>query len=107
MLFLFVIMLLNVGQEPRRASGGRLERWSALVGALAFGGILIGLQSGGPTPPQVPLTPEDVALRPLAVTLFTEYLLVFEIAGVLLLAAVVAATVLARRPTAEERGGDA
>jgi NADH:ubiquinone oxidoreductase subunit 6 (subunit J) len=32
--------------------------------------------------------------------------LVFEVTGLLLLAAVVAATVLARRPTAEETGGD-
>ena len=52
----------------------------------------------GPRPGRKPISEEDVALVPLARALFTEYLLVFEMAGLLLLAAVVAATVLARKP---------
>ena len=43
------------------------------------------------------LTPESVAIKPLASELFTTYLLPFEIIGLLLLAAVVGATVLARK----------
>jgi len=106
-LFLFVIMLLNVGREPRGLPQGLSQRWGAAIGAVVFGGILVALQWGRLVPARLPLTNEDVALEPLARALFSEYLLVFEIAGVLLLAAVVAATVLARRPTAEETGGDA
>jgi NADH-quinone oxidoreductase subunit J len=98
-LFLFVIMLLNVGREPRGPAGSRLQRWSALVGSVVFAGILATLQwSGGE---RRPVTEDDVGLTRLARHLFDEYLLAFEIAGLLLLAAVIAATVLARR----EAGG--
>jgi len=106
-LFLFVIMLLNVGREPRGLAQGRLQRWGATIGAVLFGGILVALQWGGQIVDRVPLESGDVSLKPLARVLFSEYLLVFEMTGLLLLAAVVAATVLARRATAEETGGDA
>ena len=49
-----------------------------------------------------PLTEELVSLRSLAQLLFTTYMLPFQLIGLLLLAAVVGATVLARRPTADE-----
>jgi NADH-quinone oxidoreductase subunit J len=108
-LFLFVIMLLNVGQEPRGLSRGRLQRWGAVAGAALFGGALVALQQGAMAPPRLPITPEDVALKPIARVLFGEYLLVFEMTGLLLLAAVIAATVLARRPDPKpesEAGGE-
>jgi NADH-quinone oxidoreductase subunit J len=109
-LFLFVIMLLNVGHEPRGLPRGRLQRWGAIAGAALFGGALVALQQGALAPPRLPITPEDVALKPLARMLFGEYLLVFEMTGLLLLAAVVAATVLARRPEPKptnQAGGEA
>ena len=104
-LFLFVIMLLNVGREPRGLPRGRVQRWGAMAGAVLFGAALVALQQGTIAPPRLPITPEDVELVPLARALFGQYLLVFEMAGLLLLAAVIAATVLARRPDAAERHG--
>ena len=97
-LFLFVVMLLNVGNEPAGISGGMPQRWGAIVAAVLFGGLLVALQWGG-SAPRKPITEEDVALKPFARALFNDYLLVFELTGLLLLAAVVAATVLAKRST--------
>lgn len=104
-LFLFVLMLLNVGQDGSGAESRALKVVVG-VGALAFA-ILVGTLSLGRVGPALtPLTEELVALKPLARALFTTYLLPFEIVGLLLLAAVIAATVLARRPErrSEESG---
>jgi NADH-quinone oxidoreductase subunit J len=104
-LFLFVIMLLNVGRE--RASG-RFERpqtWAAAVGALVFFGALARLfweAHGADDAP--PLTAEFTATRGAAELLFSEYLLPFEMIGLLLLVALVAASWVARRPEAGEAG---
>ena len=103
-LFLFVIMLLNVGRESRTSVGYSGQLWGALAGATTLGllvGALAWARHGGQ--PLAPVAAELMALRPLARALFWEYLLPFEIVGLLLLAAVVAATVLARRPEAGSR----
>ena len=101
-LFLFVIMLLNVQKEETShvsLLGGQL--WTATIGAVVFVGFMFfalwragvlwakGLQ---------PLTAESVSLKGLARELFSTYLLPFEIVGLLLLIAVIGATVAARRP---------
>jgi hypothetical protein len=52
--------------------------------------------------PHAALTEELVSLSGLARELFADYLLPFEIVGLLLLVAVIGATVVARRPTPEE-----
>ncbi len=96
-LFLFVIMLLNIEREEP-AGGHRLQKLGAALAALVFAGLLASwfVAAEGGTE-AVALTEQDVALVPLARQLFTTYLLPFEIVGVLLLAAVIAATALARR----------
>jgi NADH-quinone oxidoreductase subunit J len=103
-LFLFVIMLLNVGREEGVPGGHRAQLVAALVGALVFAGmlwlVLRPALAAGLRPP--PLSEQLVSLAGLAQELFAEYLLPFEIVGVLLLVAVIGATVIARRPTAEE-----
>ncbi len=97
-LFLFVIMLLNVGRETPSGGTGRGQKIGALVTAAAFGLVVISLLWGRFVGIEMPaLTVEYVALKPLARTLLSKYLLVFEMAGLLLLAAVIAATVLARK----------
>lgn len=101
-LFLFVIMLLNVGTDRSGLAGSRLQRWGAIFGAVVFSLVVGSLQWGASLPAVAP-SADEVGLVPLARLLFGEYLLVFEMAGLLLLAAVIAATVLARRPTVEER----
>src|SRR5258708_19033151 len=105
-LFLFAIMLLNVGREEAIRGGHGAQLVTAILGALAFTAALSlllrpALGTGG----HAPLTEELVSLSGLAQELFAEYLLPFEIVGLLLLVAVIGATVVARRPSAEELGG--
>jgi NADH-quinone oxidoreductase subunit J len=103
-LFLFVIMLLNVGRDEGIPGGHRAQLVAALVGALVFAGMLwLALRPAlGAGLRPAPLGEQLVSLGGLAQELFAEYLLPFEIVGVLLLVAVIGATVIARRPTAEE-----
>lgn len=105
-LFLFVIMLLNVGRQEGIPGGHRAQLVTAVLGALAFAAALCLLLlptvgTGG----HAPLTEELVSLSGLAQELFAEYLLPFEIVGLLLLVAVIGATVAARRPTPDELAG--
>jgi len=98
-LFLFVVMLLNVSREARAEQGGRVQRLFAILGAVVFA-----LLSGGAVWRSVagssarPLDEQFVALRGLALELFDRFLLPFEIVGLLLLVAVIAAYILAKRP---------
>jgi NADH-quinone oxidoreductase subunit J len=97
-LFLFVIMLLNIEREVQGADDRRGRKMAALVSAAIFAAILVSLslrEYAGKF--LTALTPESVALEPLARELFSTYLLPFEIIGLLLLAAVIGATVLARK----------
>ena len=105
-LFLFVIMLLNVGRQEGIPGGHRAQLVTAILGALAFAAALwlLLLPTLG-TGSHAPLTEELVSLSGLAQELFAEYLLPFEIVGLLLLVAVIGATVVARRPTPEELAG--
>jgi NADH-quinone oxidoreductase subunit J len=100
-LFLFVIMLLNVGREESQIGSQKAQLGFSLLGAVLFGGLVIFALSGV-TGPQTELSPEFVSLENLARMLFRDYLLPFEIIGLLLLVAVIGATVLARRPPAGE-----
>jgi NADH-quinone oxidoreductase subunit J len=104
-LFLFVIMLLNVSKEEHAHANRGVQPWIAILGALFFLGMFwlafwrTGLRIGGPHP--LPLTEAQVSLKGLATALFTDYLLPFEIVGLLLLVAVIGATVAARKPGSE------
>lgn len=96
-LFLFVIMLLNVQREEMIHTGQSAQRWAATLSAVVFAGFLILLfwRAGNPSLPA--LTEEMVDMKNLARQLFFAYLLPFEIIGLLLLVAVIGATVVARR----------
>lgn len=98
-LFLFVLMLLNVGREEAQAADGHdKQRWGAVIGAGIFAGTVgATLWRAFQGLSLEPLTRESVDLKLIARALFSKYLLGFEIVGLLLLVAVVAATVLARK----------
>lgn len=106
-LFLFVIMLLNIGREEG-SGGGRLIKGVAALAALVFGGM-IALFSWRAFSGEglAPISEELVSLKGLAAELFDRYLLTFELVGLLLLVAVIAATVLARKPPAAADVGTA
>jgi NADH-quinone oxidoreductase subunit J len=107
-VFLFVIMLLNLG-HPSELADARGLGWKLAAGAVGLGLLaeLFALARG-----RVPLwyleipkgflarqVEQQGAIAPIAKPLFTEYLLAFELTSVLLLAAIVGAVVLGRRRT--------
>ena len=104
-LFLFVIMLLNLGHDfERDIKGGLFAMLSFLVvGALA--GLLVREQRGGalgvldtPGARAIDAAQAEIgAVGAIADPLFTTYVVPFEITGILLLVAIVGAIVLAKR----------
>ena len=101
-LFLFVIMLLNLG----RAGGGPTDLKGPLglgIGVLLAGLLLVQLltlrrAAGGPAGGGTGLVAAGQGMiASVARPLFTAYLVPFEITSILLLAAIVGAVVLAKR----------
>ena len=96
-LFVFVIMLLNAGAEDTRGLGSRAKYFGvplliAFLGILSFiiqavvprgEGVVFGAFHGGP--------------RDVGKSLFTDYLLPFEVVSVLILIAIIGAIVLAHK----------
>ena len=98
-LFLFVLMLLNIGRERAAHATQPAQRWVALIGAAFFAGFLGMLlwRTHGPDTLDA-LTPDYLSIHRLSWELFTTWLLPFELVGLLLLVAVVAAYAMARAP---------
>ena len=103
-LFLFVIMLLNLGHdfEPDLKGGIFVILSFAVVGALA--GVLVRGQGGGFNALDAPgaaaidaANAEMGVVGAIAEPLFTTYVVPFEITGILLLVAIVGALTLAKR----------
>ena len=103
-LFLFVIMLLNLGRD----SGTDMLGWTGRIVMLAVGALLatellvlsrISLNPDLVLPAGTlqRITTEEGAVGAIAAPLFRDYLIPFEITSVLLLAAVIGAVVLAKR----------
>lgn len=96
-VFVFVVMLLNLGQndvKERRSMDAALAA-SAIAGALAA--ELLYVLRAQPFPVDG-LQPVDAdALAPIANSLFTDNLVAFEVTSLLLLVAVIGAVVLAKR----------
>jgi len=103
-LFLFVIMLLNVGPERPDGVSRPIQTFLGSLSVVVFAGLLLGMlrSSGGRLPAQPEAVAVDTLPDPGALgrLLFTDYLLHFEAVSVLLLAALVGAFVLARRENA-------
>ena len=100
-LFVFVIMLLNAGQEEK-THGSRIAAIAGFPGAAAiFCLITFVFLSEGKTLGHVPLGGhlDNVANNIVDVSrsLFTDHLLPFEVTSVLILVAIVGAVVLARK----------
>ncbi len=98
-LFLFVVMLLNLDRLGASDQAKAVRGWAgALIGFAVFGVLLTAFKYL----PQM-VTPKTAAVdtpsntEALARELFTTYLLPFEIASVLLLAAMIGAVILVRK----------
>ena len=102
-LYLFVVMLVNLKRPPEaHAARQRLSTLGfALGGAVLaeLAAILIyGFARGGWTPtPQPTVTQAMGNVQQLGMMLYTDYLVPFEVASMLLLVAMVGAIVLAKR----------
>ena len=104
-LFVFVIMLLNAGEEERLPHGSRVATMlgvPALIIGLGIGAAFVThitsldrVAIGGPEI----MNGSDVFGNPQAIgnLLFSKYLLPFEVTSVLILIAIMGAVVLARR----------
>jgi len=107
-LFLFVIMLLNVQEKEGRVGGHTilLQFVAVVVVGLVFLSMVNLFKTGG-----TPFTLGDGAnlfgtTKAVGMMLFTGYLLPFEIASVLLLAAIVGAIILAKRRIDDSGSGE-
>jgi len=94
-LFLFVIMLLNLG-EDRRIAGGPRRVVAAAASAGALAGLAMASTVGFPKG-MAAADPRYSDPSELGVLLFTDHLLGFELTSLLLLVAIVGAVVLGRR----------
>ncbi|SRR5579875_133532 len=112
-LFLFVIMLIgvdrieNLGREPLR--GQRVM--GLLLGVMALAEVLLLARVTWPVGASSvagPASGQGTNVAKLGRSIFTTYLLPFEVTSILLVVAVVGAVVLARRPRTGQRrpGGE-
>jgi NADH-quinone oxidoreductase subunit J len=100
-LFVFVIMLLNAGEEER-TEGSHIALLIGVPGMLT-GGLLIAwvlLKHSGTGPVAVGALPGHP--REIAQLLFHEFLLPFEVTSILVLIAIMGSVVLAARPEKKE-----
>lgn len=96
-LFVFVIMLLNAGEEER-TRGSRVALWLGVPGLIAFFGLMCWTLSAARSElGQVHIGDFYVPTQELGIALFREFLLPFEVTSVLVLIAIMGAVVLARK----------
>ena len=100
-LFVFVIMLLNAGEEER--SGGSFVAWVLGVPGLLIGGMSIAwvlLVHSGTRSVELNALPGPPKI--LGQLLFHDFLLPFEVTSILALIAIIGAVVLATKPSNKE-----
>ena len=98
-LFIFVIMLLNAGSEEVLKNRSLIAHLIGVPAILVLAGILVFfVQRGFPGMGNVKFGDFDGgSARAVGMSLFTDYLLPFEVTSVLILIAIVGAVVLARK----------
>ena len=103
-LFLFVIMLLNIEEEPSLFNKWRAKYFLAfIIGTAVFAQILYSLSNWTDVTPQISETMINAGtVEAIGDALFTSYLLPFEITAILLTAAVVGALVIAQHKVKKE-----
>ena len=100
-LFMFVIMLLNLkgkGEDENWLSRDKNLLLTVLSGLLATGVLykIINITSSGEFGSPAPLPETFGTVREVGTVLFTEFVLPFEVASILLLVAMIGAVVLAK-----------
>jgi NADH-quinone oxidoreductase subunit J len=110
-VFLFVVMLLNLG-HPSELADARGKWWKLAAGLVGLGLLSEIMVIARAKLPEQLIVPRDFnaqqleklnAVGTIAAPLFNDYLLAFELTSVLLLVAIAGAVVLARGRTAGAR----
>ena len=106
-LFLFVIMLLNLGTlSAKGAISGKLKGFAVILGILlAIEGVYIAVNAiNAPPDASAEAATESVNTTTYNIgeLLFNEYLLPFEVTSLILLAALIGVIVLVKRESQEE-----
>jgi NADH-quinone oxidoreductase subunit J len=99
-VFVFVVMTVEAGPEARARERALLAgawRWPALVAALAFLPILVGLGRGGPG------TPGPAGAAELGLLMFGNWAVATELVSLLLIAGMIGVRALGRKRSAEDR----
>jgi NADH-quinone oxidoreductase subunit J len=100
-LYLFVVMLVNLKRPPEAHQDRRRRGRLGLIFSLVVLAELVAIAAyrfvspAAGLPPAKPLGPDNVAQ--VGMLLYTDYLVPFELASVLLLVAMIGAIVLAKR----------
>jgi len=95
-LFLFVVMLLNLRSDEFSPSRSRLAKLAGVaLGVWALGSFLALLP--GALPKVVEIPADFGSYRQVGLSLYRTYVVAFEVASFILLAAIVGAVVLAKR----------
>jgi NADH-quinone oxidoreductase subunit J len=102
-LYLFVVMLVNLKRQPEDHSSPQRRAWLGFALSAAvlaqLGAILVWGGYGTPADPNT-MQMTDLALNNverIGMLLYTDYLIPFEVASMLLLVAMVGAIILAKR----------
>ena len=98
-LFLFVVMLLNLSTDEFPPARQRLIKLGVVVAAVAILAQVIPALSQDPllTNPVEPVPEGFGGYRQVGIALYTDYVLLVEMASLLLLGAIVGALILAKR----------
>ena len=97
-LFLFVIMLVNIEKSQKEDQFNK--QWLVGLGAAVALGVLfvlVYIKGKGLFPDRAIQMPEQSNTQQVAVLLYGDYMLAFEIASLLLLVAVIGAVVMAKK----------
>jgi len=97
-LFIFVIMLLNLGTPERIVDRLKPQQWFGPIVGIVFVFLLAFIIASLPVAKSQPLSPNLVGPYEIGMNLFTaDWLFPFEIVSILLLVAAVGAVMLAKR----------
>jgi NADH-quinone oxidoreductase subunit J len=101
-LFLFVIMLMNLNTDSEPQKSGLIRIAGALAGGTLFVVILAALRDVTVRTPMETGTTDIGLIKNLGRSLFTDYVLPFEISSVLFLSAMIGAIVIGKKEEAPD-----
>ena len=95
-LFLFVIMLLSIGDEHLFKEQHRAMQVVGALGAVMLVAVVASAIAGAAGAPSAQLAADFGTVKAVGKVLYTQYLLPFEVTSLLLLVAIVGAVVVAK-----------